>query len=163
MRGLTEMPESTATSRRSTCRVSGTIAALGDTLFHATSLAQGFQRDFSDSPNTLLRLWIIHPAMAAVAGAFLLMLAVRTLRFEGSTVATRLAEYLLVPILLQFAFGLLNLLLLTPLWLQILHLFTADLVWITLVLLSAEMLGYVQPAVAEESKGAGIHRAVYEG
>lgn len=144
--------------------VTGTIASLGDTLFHATSLAQGFQWDFSGSPNTLLRLRIIHPAIAVVVGAFLLVLARRTLRSAGSALATRLASYLLVLILLQFAFGLLNLLLLAPLWMQILHLLTADLVWITLVLLSAEMLGYVQPAAtAKESEGAEIRRPVYQG
>jgi heme A synthase len=143
--------------------VTGTIAALGDTLFHATSLAQGFQWDFSGSPNTLLRLRIIHPAIAVVVGAFLLVLALRTVRSASSAVARRLAAYLLVLILLQFAFGLLNLLLLTPLWMQILHLLTADLVWIALVLLSAEMLGYVQPAAAAEgSESAGIQRPVYQ-
>jgi heme A synthase len=144
--------------------VTGTIAALGDTLFHATSLVQGLEWDFSGSPSTLLRLRIIHPAIAVVVGAFLLMLALRTLRSATTGTAKRLAECLLVLILLQFAFGLLNLLLLTPLWLQILHLLTADLVWIALVLLSAEMLGCFQPAgAAEESKGAGIERPVYQG
>jgi heme A synthase len=144
--------------------VTGTIAALGDTLFHATSLAQGLQWDFSGSPNTLLRLRIIHPAIAMVVGTFLLTLALRTLRSATAAVSKRLAQCLLVLILLQFAFGLLNLLLLTPLWMQILHLLTADLVWITLVLLSAEMLGWSQPAAAAlESRGGGIQRPAYQG
>ena len=143
--------------------VTGTIAALGDTLFHPTSLAQGLHWDFSGSANALLRLRIIHPASAVVVGAFLVILALRTLRSESSTVAKRLAEYLLLLILLQFAFGMLNLLLLTPVWIQILHLFTADLVWITLVLLSAEMLGcFRRTAAAEVSEGAEIPRPVYQ-
>jgi heme A synthase len=40
----------------------------------------------------------------------------------------------------QLAAGVLNLLLLAPVWLQILHLFLADLLWITLVMLCATML-----------------------
>ena len=142
--------------------VTGTIAALGDTLFHATSLAQGLQWDFSGSPNALLRLRIIHPAIAVVVGVFLLMLALRTIRSASSASAKRLAECLLALILLQFAFGLLNLLLLAPLWMQILHLLTADLVWIALVLLSAEMLGRSQQATAENSEAAAIQRPAYQ-
>ena len=41
--------------------VTGAIAALGDTLFPATSLAQGLHQDFSDAANFLIRLRILHP------------------------------------------------------------------------------------------------------
>ena len=59
--------------------VTGTIAALADTLFHATSLAQGFEWDLSESSSPLLRLRIIHPALAVFVGTFLIVLAVHTL------------------------------------------------------------------------------------
>jgi heme A synthase len=36
--------------------------------------------------------------------------------------------------------GVVNLLLLAPVWMQLVHLLLADLLWITLVLLSASML-----------------------
>lgn len=130
--------------------VTGAIAALGDTLFHASSLIQGLNWDFSGSSNALLRLRIIHPAIAVVVGIFLMMLALRALSSETSAAAKRLAKYLLALILLQSALGLLNLLLLTPLWIQVLHLLTADLVWIALVLLSAENLGFCRHAAAAE-------------
>jgi len=126
--------------------VTGAIAALGDTVFHATSLIQGLDWDFSGSSNALLRLRILHPAIAVAVGIFLMMLALRALSSETSAAARRLAKYLLALILLQFAFGLITVLLLAPVWMQVLHLLTADLVWIMLVMLSAEKLGCSQHA-----------------
>jgi heme A synthase len=119
---------------------SGTIAAMGDTLYHANSLAQGFEWDVTG--NSLLRLRVIHPIVALAVGAFLVVLALRVLRSGTSAADSRLAKSLLVLVLVQFALGPLNLLLLTPLWTQILHLLAADLIWITLVLLSVGRLVY---------------------
>src|SRR5262249_41689102 len=133
-----------------TLGVTGAIAGLADTLFHSSSIIEGFHREFSGPHHMLLRLRIIHPALALVVGAFLVILALRTLRVANSIVVRRLAECLLALVLLQFAFGLLNLLLLTPLWMQILHLLAADLLWITLLLLSVEMLACSFAGTAED-------------
>lgn len=121
--------------------VTGTLAALADTLFHATSLAQGFQWDFSASASPLLRLRIIHPVVAVLMGTFLMILAVHPLITPAPATAKRMACCLLALVLFQFCLGALNVILLAPLWTQVLHLLTADLVWISLVLLSAAMLG----------------------
>jgi len=120
--------------------VTGTIAALGDALFPAASLSQGLQWDFSGSSNFLLRLRVIHPVIAVLVGSFLLALAARALRTQAPDSAKRTARYLLALVLIQFCFGALNVVLLTPLWMQVLHLLTADLIWITLVLFSADIL-----------------------
>jgi heme A synthase len=40
----------------------------------------------------------------------------------------------------QLTIGILNVLLLTPVWLQILHLFVGDVFWIALVLAAADLL-----------------------
>ena len=120
--------------------VTGTVAALGDTLFHATSLSQGFQLDFSASANPLLRLRIIHPLIAVAAGGYLIFLAMRALGSPVSLAARRLAHWLVALVTVQFLLGVLNLVLLAPLGMQLVHLLTADLVWITLVLLSADVL-----------------------
>lgn len=120
--------------------VTGTVAALGDTLFHSTSLTQGFQLDFSASANPLLRLRVIHPLIAVAAGAYLIFLGMRTLGSPVSPTARRLAHCLIALVTLQFLLGALNLVLLAPLGMQLLHLLTADLVWITLVLLSRDLL-----------------------
>ncbi len=130
--------------------VTGTVAALGDTLFHATSLSQGFQLDFSASANPLLRLRIIHPLIAVAAGGYLIFLGMRALGSPVSSNTRRLAQWLVALVTVQFLLGVLNLVLLAPLGMQLAHLLTADLVWITLVLLSAEVLASRQPVLPPE-------------
>jgi len=120
--------------------VSGAIVALGDTLFPSASLSAGFAQDFSPMANFWLRLRLFHP-MIAVAVAFWLGY------YALSTMARRPAlrphaMVLLGCVVLQIAAGAINLLLLAPLWTQILHLFLADLVWITLVIFCAESLSH---------------------
>ena len=115
--------------------VSGAITALADTLFPA-SLAQGMRQDFSPTAHFLIRLRIIHPALAVLMGVYLMLAAVSAAQGRGRT-ARRLAAMLLGLIVLQWTAGGLNLVLGAPVWLQLAHLLGADLVWITLVLLTA--------------------------
>ena len=133
--------------------VTGTIAALGDTLYRVNSLAQGLQLDFSATAKPLLRLRMIHPAIAALVGIFLIYLAVRTVTSAARS-ASNLAYALLALVVLQLGLGLLNLLLLTPVWMQILHLLAADLIWIALVLLAAE--AFSRSAVQAEALDGGM-------
>jgi cytochrome c oxidase assembly protein subunit 15 len=114
--------------------VTGAIAALGDTLFPATSLAEGFHQDFSAAANFLLRLRILHPAFAILAAVYFAAVAILVLRSRRS----RLAIYVLVLALAQLSAGAINVILLAPIWMQITHLLLADLVWIALVLLAVE-------------------------
>lgn len=143
--------------------VTGTIAALGDTLFHATSLAQGFEWDLSPTASPLLRLRIIHPVMAVLIGTYLIALAVHALSAPTPRAAKRMAAFLLPLVAIQFGFGALNVLLLAPLWMQVLHLLTADLIWITLVLLSAAMLARERASQAEYREPAPASVAEAEG
>ena len=53
--------------------VSGSLAALGDTLFPASSLRSAFAADFDASSPWLLRLRGVHPASAIIAAAFVRM------------------------------------------------------------------------------------------
>jgi heme a synthase len=122
--------------------ISGTIAALADTLFPAASLAQAMRWDFASATSPIVHLRIIHPVIAVVLGGFLMGLAVYALSTPTPAAAKRLARWLLGLIVLQCCFGVVNIVLLAPLWMQVLHLLTADLIWITLVLLSAEVLGW---------------------
>ena len=114
--------------------VTGAIAALGDTLFPATSLAQGFHQDFSGAANFLLRLRVLHPTFAILAAAYFVAASIVVLRAGQS----RLAICVLILALAQLCAGAINLLLLAPVWMQITHLLLADLVWIGLVLLAVE-------------------------
>ncbi len=128
--------------------VTGTIAALADAVFHPASLLQGLQWDFSPTSSPILRLRLIHPVIAVFVGTFLMAFAVYVLSTHAPASAKRMAGYLLGLVVLQFCFGGLNVVLLAPVWMQALHLLTADLIWITLVLLSAGLLSRPETAPA---------------
>ena len=112
--------------------ITGVIAALGDTLFPAPTLAAGLAQDFNPSSSLLLRLRGLHPLIAAAVGAWLTLYAVGRLRLAKGA-----ALRVVVLVWLQLMAGLVNFLLQAPVWMQIVHLLIADLLWISLVLLCA--------------------------
>ena len=116
--------------------VSGSLAALGDTLFPASSLQAAFLQDFDASSPWLLRLRGIHPASALVAASLVIWLLIRARREK----LARTAKVLLALLGLQFILGIADVLLLAPLWIQLLHLLGADLYWVALVELSSAVL-----------------------
>jgi heme A synthase len=69
-------------------------------------------------------------------------------RRSSSPLVSTLAKVTTAVIVTQLGVGVLNLLLRAPTWMQILHLFVADLLWMSLVLLAAAALGAVQRAHA---------------
>jgi len=113
--------------------VSGSLAALGDTLFPASSLRAAFAQDFAAGSPWLLRLRGVHPASAVVAAGFVIWLVAQARRAG----AGRLAGLVLALLGFQFALGVADVLLLAPVWMQILHLLGADLYWVALVTLAA--------------------------
>jgi heme A synthase len=118
--------------------ISGAIAALGDTLFPARSLAEAWVRDFDPAASIFVRLRILHPAIAALAGAWLGIYAVSA---AGRRRDLRPRAWLLLGMLAgQIAAGVANLLLSAPVWMQLVHLLLADGMWIALVLLCAGTL-----------------------
>jgi heme a synthase len=117
----------------------GAVTALGDTLFPAASLRTAIAQDFSTGSYYLLRLRIFHPVMALVT-IMSLSWVVASLRRSGSRILKRLAAMVLALVLPQLTLGALNLVLLAPAWLQIVHLLVADVLWVAMVLLAAESL-----------------------
>jgi cytochrome c oxidase assembly protein subunit 15 len=116
--------------------VSGSLAALGDTLFPAATLQAAFAQDFATSSPWLLRLRGVHPASAVVAAAFVVWLVVRANRSGLHRLGNIVAGLLVA----QFVLGVADVLLLAPTWMQIAHLLGADLYWVALVALTAEVL-----------------------
>jgi heme A synthase len=112
--------------------MTGAIAALGDTLFPASSLRAGFSQDFSAAANFLVRLRGLHPALAVATAAFVIYAASAGMKTGRETRNAALTLWLLV--LLQMVAGAVNIALLAPVWMQIVHLLVADLLWIALVL-----------------------------
>ncbi len=122
--------------------VSGAVAALGDTLFPTGSLSEGLSQDFSPTAHLLIRLRLLHPALAISVGGIVVLVAgvANFLRPGGWVKRWMLAVTLLV--VLQLGAGLLNVMLLAPIWLQLVHLLLADLLWLALVLLTASTLAH---------------------
>lgn len=131
--------------------VSGAITALGDTLFPAASLAEGLKQDASASSHLFLRLRIWHPVIA-VFMAMVVIAAAMLIAGERPTAGVQRASMFLSSFfLLQLILGAVNIALLAPVPIQLLHLLNADLVWISLVMLAATAL---QPKAASPSATA---------
>ena len=130
---------------------SGAVAALGDTLFPSGSLADGLAADLSASSHLLIRLRVLHPVFAVGGALVLLWLAPRLSRNAGPS-GHRFARAVSSLVVLQVALGVLNLFLLAPVWLQIVHLLVADAIWVSFILLGATALG--TPHVARAARAA---------
>ena len=127
--------------------VSGAIAALGDTLFPSLSLAEGWVRDFDPAANIFVRLRVLHPAIAALAGVWLVYYAVAA---AGRRPDLRPRAWMLLGMVaLQVTAGVANLLLSAPVWMQLVHLLLADVLWISLILLCA---GTLEPEARSADK-----------
>ncbi|HEY3988463.1 MAG TPA: COX15/CtaA family protein [Acidobacteriaceae bacterium] len=117
--------------------ITGSLAALGDTLFPSTSLRSALAADFSSSAEWLVRLRILHPASAVVAGAFILWLLWRAVFAPRDDEHRKLGLWLAGLLGFQFLLGGLDVLLRAPVWMQVLHLAGADAFWCVLVVLTA--------------------------
>ncbi len=116
--------------------VTGSLAALGDTLFPAATITTALRQDFTATSNWLLRWRWTHPTVALMAAAFLLWMLLKAL---DNTRQRRLAYFILALLLLEYGLGALNVALLAPVWMQVAHLLAADVLWVALVILAARM------------------------
>jgi heme a synthase len=132
--------------------VTGSLAALGDTLFPATSLGAALAQDFSATSGWLVRWRWTHPTIAFIASIFLIWILVRAAQSTTHWDNRGLSGLVLVLLALQYILGVFDVLLLAPLWLQVAHLLGADLLWSALVVLTARLT--LQPTETE-TKGLG--------
>ncbi len=121
--------------------MSGSVAALSSMIFPSETLSEGVAKDFSATSNILLRLRVSHPILSILTGVYLIFLAgwLRK-KAENNPSVVRWSNILSILILLQIGFGALTLLTLAPILMQLGHLFLADAVWISFVLLTASFL-----------------------
>jgi heme A synthase len=138
--------------------VTGAITALGDTLFPSSSLASGIQQDFSPTAHFLIRLRIWHPIIAVTVGFYLIFSSSLVNMVRQDPKIKRFVTVLTVLFVIQLAAGLLNVALLAPVWLQLVHLLLADAVWVTLVLLGANTFTRHSSGVLE---GERAHKGPY--
>ena len=114
---------------------SGAITALADTLFPGETLTA----DFESGSHFLTRLRVIHPILAVISATI-------AWRFTGRGTRRRSKAAKAIPILVgvMLLTGSMNVLLGVPVWMQLVHLGMADVLWVTYVMASAESL---QPEV----------------
>ena len=95
-----------------------------------------------------LRVW--HPVIAVAIALYVvayLAPALATRRPGGAT--TKLSRILIGLVAIQLAAGFVNVILLAPIWMQIIHLALAAAVWVALVLLGAAALAADAPQTQE--------------
>ncbi|MBW6471823.1 MAG: COX15/CtaA family protein [Anaerolineaceae bacterium] len=120
---------------------SGAITALGDTLFPAASLSEGIEQDFSGE-NFLLQLRIYHPIFAVFIGLGLFIIYNNFLKKSKNQRLNIYSRYLAGLFLLQLFLGVFNVILLAPIWMQLIHLLLADIVWIIFILWINQIVFY---------------------
>lgn len=118
----------------------GAIAALGDTLFPPTDLATEMREKFDGSAHILKQLRIFHPLVAVLVSLLTLHMIGRIRETRAPKLARRWATRLNLLVLGQLALGTINVLLLAPVYMQLIHLLVADALWIALVLTCAAAL-----------------------
>ena len=126
--------------------VTGSLAALGDTLFPASSLGQALAQDFSATSGWLVRWRWTHPTVAFLSSIFLIWILVRAARRSAHWDNRGLSALVLVLLAAQYVLGVMDVVMLAPLWLQVAHLLGADVLWVALVVLTARLT--LQPVEA---------------
>lgn len=128
--------------------VTGSLAALGDTLFPAHSLGVAMAQDFSAKSAWLVRWRWTHPTVAVLASVFFLWLVARAMQRSIYWNNRGLAMLVLALLAVQYTLGAMNILLLAPVWMQVTHLLGADLLWSALIVLAARLT--LQPKAEEQ-------------
>jgi cytochrome c oxidase assembly protein subunit 15 len=126
--------------------VTGSLAALGDTLFPASSLGQALAQDFSATSGWLVRWRWTHPTVAFLSSIFLIWILVRAAHRSAHWDNRGLSALVLVLLAAQYVLGVMDVVMLAPLWLQVAHLLGADVLWVALVVLTARLT--LQPVEA---------------
>ncbi len=133
--------------------MTGSLASLGDTLFPADSLRHAVVQDFSSNSHILLRLRVLHPIAAVIGSIYVLWLLQTFWRKQERS------PWMPVALTAQIALGTMNVILLTPVWLQMAHLLVAEIFWILLVLASADQLfaTHHSGVTASQKRSTGVN------
>lgn len=111
----------------------GAWAALASTLFPTSSLAQGWAEDLSAHSHFLLKLRIVHPLLALIAGTCIAVFFWRRYQSASSPELQKKALQNSVFFSVALVFGILTLLMLSPIWMKLAHLAIAHGIFISIV------------------------------
>ena len=125
--------------------VTGAVTALGDTLFPKTEIGLAV----APTAHFLERLRVVHPVVAILTGLYIVLAAAIARRLRPGRATEKLSRLLVVLFAVQLCAGAINVVLLAPVWMQLLHLLLADLVWIALLCTTAAALADTPAPVAD--------------
>ncbi len=117
----------------------GAVTALADTLFPAESVIEGITEDFSATSSWLTRLRIVHPVAAILIGIGAARW-VRSNAWDLGGTAGMAARTVVAVVFAELVVGVVNVWTLTPIAVQLFHLFLADVLWIAWVWLGVDLL-----------------------
>lgn len=117
----------------------GALNAIGDAVFPPDLVSSGAVDKYGPAAPLLLRLRVIHPAIAVIGGISVAWIAMR-LSVDSSDRAKKLSLAITLIVFSQMFIGIANIFLETPLFMQVTHLMVADLLWITFVLFGATVV-----------------------
>lgn len=138
--------------------ITGSISALGDTIYPANSLREGLMQDFNPASHYLLQLRVWHPWLAATLSLYMILVAGIVTKLRPSADVLRFARLMTAIFVAQMVVGVVNLFLLAPIPLQLLHLLMADLTWLSIMMLGIAALseGVPQVEVAQDDGLAAL-------
>jgi heme a synthase len=125
----------------------GGIAALGDLFAPVDSLAEGVALDFSPDAPWVVRVRVLHPALAAALGVLLLASAAAVPALQRSQAVARAGRRLAAVYVVQLLVGTWNLVALAPLPLSVSHQALAMVAFVLFVML-------LTTALTDEEAGA---------
>ncbi len=126
---------------------SGAIVALGDLIFPALNLTEGIKQDFAETSHWLIRLRLIHPILAIGTALMVFIFSLKRPDEFG-----KLKSILSWVVFIQLVAGLLNVILLAPSWMQIVHLGVACFLWILII-----WLWFSEATLKNQASKAHVH------
>ncbi len=114
--------------------VSGAVTALGDTLYRLGGTEP------SATAELLIGLRSIHPILSIATSLVVLLIVLTTATARPSAQTTGLSRWLAGGLIGQLGVGALNVALSAPVWMQIVHLLAADLIWMALIVFAATVM-----------------------
>ncbi len=120
--------------------MAGAVTALGDTVLPVAALTAQTRATLSPAGQFLVDLRVWHPGIAVVVGVFLFFVANYVRAQNADPLIAKLTNALYGLFGVELLAGVINIYLQAPIWMQLAHLLLANLVWMTLVLLSTVTL-----------------------
>jgi len=145
--------------------MTGAISALGKTAFalelaSAKTVAERWAQHLGENAPAILRGGVLHPLVATSVGVIVLWLAGYVTEHRPTPGVQKWSRWTVGLYIGQFVFGVVNLIVSAPVWMQLVHLALAVASWIALVMLCANALGVSWSAADETAEASAEPRTL---